>query len=435
LYRFTGQNQNWLYSATYYDVKNRPVQSFSQNLYGQTERTDMEYNFAGEMLKMRQIHKNQAGTPTVKIKSYVYDHMGRKSTCKLDLGNISNETIANYEYDQVGRMKRKTLLPNGTFTVGGTPASIVRPPNPGANTNDIATQFISLQPGVLIDPANLGTYLAQIGTGGGGTTINGLQTIDYQYHIRGALRGINLDGSGNPTPNTSQGDLFSYKLDYETAGFYDGNIGKQTWNSPPAPDGGVRSYTYAYDASSRLKSATYTGVNGEDYSIPNMSYDANGNITNLQRNGKTTPSGGWGAIDNLNYSYNGNRLSQIIDNVGGSHEVDFVQRGGANYDFWPDGSLKSDANEQIQNINYDTFLQQPIQVQLTDGRTINYYYDGGGKLLKTVYSTGETWEFGNGLTIKTASRINFQCPKDGLCIKMALGDLSFFIKTIWAIRE
>ncbi|TAF31026.1 MAG: hypothetical protein EAZ67_13335, partial [Cytophagales bacterium] len=101
-----------------------------------------------------------------------------------------------------------------------------------------------------------------------------------------------------------------------------------------------------------------------------------------------------------NYSYNGNRLSQIIDNVGGSHEVDFVQRGGANYTFYDDGSLKSDANEQIQNINYDTFLQQPTQVQLTDGRTINHYYDGGGKLLKTVYSTGETWEFGNGLIYK-----------------------------------
>ncbi|TAE36584.1 MAG: hypothetical protein EAY79_11300 [Runella slithyformis] len=86
--------------------------------------------------------------------------------------------------------------------------------------------------------------------------------------------------------------------------------------------------------------------------------------------------------------------------MGGSHEVDFVQRGGANYTFYDDGSLKSDANEQIQNINYDTFLQQPTQVQLTDGRTINHYYDGGGKLLKTVYSTGETWEFGNGLIYK-----------------------------------
>ena len=142
-------------------------------------------------------------------------------------------------------------------------------------------------------------YLAQIGTGGSGASISGLQTIDYQYHIRGGLRGINLDASGNPTPNVSEADLFSYKLDYETAGYYDGNIGKQTWNSPArrtvlTPSGGtvLRSYTYNYDAASRLKSAIYSGANGEDYSIPNMNYDRNGNITNLQRRGKITPSGG-----------------------------------------------------------------------------------------------------------------------------------------------
>ncbi len=116
-------------------------------------------------------------------------------------------------------------------------------------------------------------------------------------------------------------------------------------------------------------------------------------------------------IDNSSYSYNGNRLSQITDGVGGSHEVDFVQRGGTNYTYWPDGSLKSDANEQIQNINYDTFLRQPTQVQLTDARTINYYYDGGGKLLKTVYSTGEIWEFGNGLIYKNGQPYQMSMPE------------------------
>ena len=117
----------------------------------------------------------------------------------------------------------------------------------------------------------------------------------------------------------------------------------------------------------------------------------------MQRNGKT--GSGWGQIDNLNYSYNGNRLSQITDAVGGNHDVDFVQRGGANYSFYDDGSLKSDANEQIQNIDYDLFSGQPTQVQLTDGRAINHYYSGG-RLLKTVYSNGEVWEFGNGLIYK-----------------------------------
>ncbi|TAE36585.1 MAG: hypothetical protein EAY79_11305 [Runella slithyformis] len=174
-------------------------------------------------------------------------------------------------------MVQKKLMPNGTYSTGGIPASIVRPPGAN-NTQDIASQFICLQPGFETNANGNNTYLAQIGTGGGGTSINGLQTIDYQYHIRGALRGINLDGSQNPTPNTSEGDLFSYKLDYETAGYFDGNIGKQTWHNGVAQ----RSYQYNYDNASRLKSAIYSGVNGEDYSIPNMNYDKNGNILNLQ---------------------------------------------------------------------------------------------------------------------------------------------------------
>ncbi|WP_143705976.1 hypothetical protein [Emticicia sp. TH156] len=104
-----------------------------------------------------------------------------------------------------------------------------------------------------------------------GTAISGLQTTDYTYHLRGQLRGINLDGSGNPVPNASQGDLFSYRLDYETAFIYDGNIGKQSWqasnNNAPS---GLRSYTFTYDNISRLKSATYSGIGSENFSLPTI---------------------------------------------------------------------------------------------------------------------------------------------------------------------
>jgi RHS repeat-associated protein len=369
-------------------------------------------------LKQKQIHAPPSGAgELVQLTEYDYDHVGRKTACYQTINSGTREKIASYSYDAVGRLSQKKIMPDGNYTTDGTPASIVRPPNPSANTNDVATQFISLQPGVLIDPANLGTYLAQIGTGGGGTSINGLQKIDYNWHIRGGLRGINLDNGQNPTPNTGEADLFSYKLDYETAGFYDGNIGKQSWSVAP-PSGGqtglaggavVRSYTFNYDPTKRLKSATYTGINGENYSLPNMSYDRNGNITNLQRNGKT--ESGFGQIDNLSYSYNGNRLNQITDGVSGSHEVDFVQRGGTNYTYWPDGSLKSDDNKEITLINYDSFLQLPVEIQLTGSRWLKMYYDGSGKLLKRAFSTGEIWEFSNGMIYKNGQPYQLTTPE------------------------
>ena len=116
----------------------------------------------------------------------------------------------------------------------------------------------------------------------------------------------------------------------------------------------LRSYTYAYDGASRLKSAIYAGVGGENFSLPTINYDKNGNITTLQRKGKNGSN--FGDIDNLSYAYNGNRLQYVADAVSGNEDVgDFRAGGGSNndYTYWPDGSLKSDANKGISLIEYD----------------------------------------------------------------------------------
>jgi len=337
------------------------------------------------------------------------------------INNGSREKLANYSYDVVGRQIQKKIMPNGTYTTGGVPASIMRPPNPSPNTNDVATQYICLQPGVFIDANSLNSYIAQIGTGGGGNSISGLQTIDYQYHIRNWLIGINLDGNGNPNPNTNQGDLFSYKLDYETSGYFDGNIGQQTWNNDTAQ----RNYQFSYDNANRLKSATYGGINGENYSLPNLNYDKNDNITTLQRNGKV--GSGFGQMDNLSYAYSGNRLTNIIDNAGGGdNTVDFVPRGGGNYTYYNDGSLKSDDNKEITQINYDSFLQLPSEIQLTGGRWIKMYYDGDGVLLKREFSTGEYWEYANGMVYKNGQPHEMNMPEGRATYQNGNWALEFF---------
>ncbi|TAG50821.1 MAG: hypothetical protein EAZ29_11590, partial [Runella slithyformis] len=248
-----GQNQNWLYSATYYDVKNRPIQTFAQNLYGQTERTDMEYNFAGEVLKMRQIHKDQNGNATTQVTENEYDHVGRKINCYQTISGGTREKIATYSYDAIGRQSQKKIMPERTYQqYGSTPEYIYRPPNPTSNgngqpTQDIAIKAIILQPNTTIDANNLGTYLAQIGQGTSLGTVQGLQTIDYQYHIRGYLKSVN---HGQLSAN--QNDFFGNKLEFEDDGtYFDGNIRKETWKSV-RNTGANRSYLYSYDQASRL---------------------------------------------------------------------------------------------------------------------------------------------------------------------------------------
>jgi RHS repeat-associated protein len=150
-------------------------------------------------------------------------------------------------------------------------------------------------------------------------------------------------------------------------------------------------------------------LTGENYSIPNISYDKNSNITSLQRNGKIGSS--FGLMDNLSYTYSGNRLSSVNDAVSGDHEVDFVKRGSGAYTYWENGALKSDENEQITNITYNTFLNQPEQVTLSDGSWIKHIYDGSGTLIKTEYSTGEYWEFTPGIVFKNGAFYQMVTPE------------------------
>ena len=103
----------------------------------------------------------------------------------------------------------------------------------------------------------------------------------------------------------------------------------------------------------------------------------------------------------------------VTDGVSATdNEVDLVPRGSGNYTYYTDGNVKSDANEGISLIIYDTFLNQPKEIQLTDGRKINHYYNGAGALLKTVYSTGEYWEFTpNGMIYKNGQPYQMAVPE------------------------
>jgi RHS repeat-associated protein len=198
----------------------------------------------------------------------------------------------------------------------------------------------------------------------------------------------------------TQADLFSYKLDYETAGYFDGNIGKQTWKVCDTE----RSYTYTYDAASRLTGANYQGKPTENYSLSNMAYDRNGNILSLSRKGKNGNLLNTD-IDQLTYDYTGtgNRLKFVNDAIMGNENVgDFRNNntGDNDYAYWPNGNLKADLNEGITNINYDTYLNQPSQITLTGGRSIIYQYDGAGRPLKTTYSNNETWDNTGGMMYK-----------------------------------
>ncbi|WP_044172094.1 RHS repeat domain-containing protein [Flectobacillus major] len=187
--------------------------------------------------------------------------------------------------------------------------------------------------------------------------------------------------------NDLTNSLFSYKLTYEEDGtYYDGNIRNQYWKSNI--DGIQRAYQYNYDGTSRITAAAYGSTKaGENYALNDVTYDANGNITNLSRNGWKA-NNTFGLIDNLNYTYNTNSNKILkVDDVSGE-ESSFKDVSGNDYTYWQDGSLKSDANKGITLIEYN-YLKLPKKI-VKGSTTILYQYDATGRKLKETIGSDIT---------------------------------------------
>lgn len=368
----------WYESAMWYDDKGRVVQAQHQQVTGGTDRTDVSYRFNGEVQQSVLRHQNGAGGAVLPITTvYGYDHLGRKTSLTHQVGGNAAQTLASYSYDGVGRLVQKQLGGGGN----ATPGSLTRTSTPPTNTVDEYTDFIDLRPNDLnIDLRNNTTeqYMARTGLAPG---TSALQSIDYSWHIRGGLRGLNLDGSGSPSLNG--GKLFAMKLGYEEGGYYDGNISSQQWKT--APDGQLRSYTYSYDGASRLTGASGSGAGV--VSLSNLSYDANGNLLSMDRAG----------IDALSYSYDeGNSLLSVSDGTGNTQGFADGNTSGNDYAYDAAGSVSKDLNKGISLIEYN-LLKLPRKISFANGLVVSYQYDAFGTKLAKSTSTGSVSQYVGGI--------------------------------------
>ncbi|MGH2644800.1 MAG: DUF6443 domain-containing protein, partial [Chitinophagaceae bacterium] len=125
-----------------------------------------------------------------------------------------------------------------------------------------------------------------------------------------------------------------------------------------------------------------------NFSVSNLSYDANGNILTVNRDGlKVNQSS---PIDELSYTYetNSNKLQQVTDAANDPNSTlgDFHYSGtktGTDYTYDGNGNLTSDANKQISAITYN-YLDKPELITITGKGTIQYVYDAGGDKLQKI---------------------------------------------------
>lgn len=367
----------YLTTVNFYDNEGRLVQARVQNITGGVDITSTQYSWSSQILVVVQKQEKAGTNPQthIIISKMNYDDLGRVLTVKKTVSSTINgvavnkteQLLVSNEYDALGQLSKKSL---------GAPV---------------------------------------------------IDSIRYDYNIRGWLLGANRDY----TKDAHQNNFFGFDLGYDktnnglignqtyTASQYNGNIAGTVWKSKG--DGEKRKYDFGYDAANRLLKATFTqytgaGFNltaGLDFTLKDMSYDANGNIFSMSQRGWKL--GGSTTIDSLLYTYNNsNKLQNVIDRsndvqtkLGDFRSSSLYMTSLSNnkttaaidYVYDGNGNMIRDRNKDIgdagnNGIVYNHLnLPSVITVRTTAGAvkgTITYTYDAtGNKLKKTVAETGQ----------------------------------------------
>ena len=134
-----------------------------------------------------------------------------------------------------------------------------------------------------------------------------MHSTSYDYNVRSQLKKI--------TGNYLQMQFYHEESSASPNRRYDGMISQlNKWNVFDDKD---RSESYQYDGLNTLTSMDYHQVGStKDYDVPQITYDASGNIQTLHRTG-TKEDGSTGDIDQLSYTYNDKgQLEQVTDASG-----------------------------------------------------------------------------------------------------------------------
>ncbi|QQQ28095.1 DUF6443 domain-containing protein [Chryseobacterium indoltheticum] len=308
------EDNGWTKNYTYYDEKGRNIGSLSKNHLGGYTKTESELDFAGVTQKTKVYHKRLVSdTEKTVTQIYTYDHQNRLKVHKHQINGQPEEILAQNNYNEISQLASKK--------VGGTVLG------------------------------------------------NGLQTVDYQYNIRGWMTHIN-------DPANLGNDLFGYELKYQnpvntsqSPAKYNGNIAETDWKT--ANDNVMRRYGYQYDSLNRLLKGVYqepqSFVPQNNFYNEEQSFDLNGNILNLKRNQAAYDRSNSLLIDNLAYIYNGNQLTSVTDtsgNYGGYPNV-----GGNTISYDLNGNMKNQIDKGILNIDYN-FLNLPKEVKFNESYII-----------------------------------------------------------------
>jgi RHS repeat-associated protein len=366
-----GSVDNYLLTVNYYDKKGRGIQQHRQNHIDGWDIIDNQFSYTSKLLKTVRLHYAfGSSTPITIANRFEYDHTGKLINEYHKIGNSTQELLlAHYEYNELGQRMRKDL--------------------------DYKSSDESY-----------------------------LQQVDYRYNIRGWLTSINnVSLIADGVKNLDNNDVFGEELSYNnvssisvdntqddwftTAQQFNGNVSSMKWKSRAgnisASSKPEQLYAYRYDDLNRMTAAWYAEGSSGYYDQAfhtydeRLAYDINGNIAKLRRNNVQ------GAIDDISYEYDGNKLLSVSDNISANYSNGFTDRNtaGDDYGYDANGNITSDLNKNLSQIVYNYFNMPTV---VSDGtHNLEYLYDGRGMKLKKTDPDGNVHDYVGGIEYENGS--------------------------------
>ncbi|MEF9476598.1 DUF6443 domain-containing protein [Chryseobacterium sp. 1B4] len=340
------EDDQWTKNFIWYDTKGRNIGSRSNNHLGGYTVVNNKLDFAGAVLQTNTYHKRAAADPEkLIVEKFTYDSQNRLLTHTHQVGSNPVEYLAQNKYNEISQLESKK--------VGGTAAA------------------------------------------------SPLQTIVYQYNIRGWMTKMN-------DPANLNGKLFGYEIKYTnpvytntSPGRFNGNIAEIDWNISSAE--GLKRYNYQYDPLNRMLKGVYSEPNSSvaqnNYFNEELTYDLNGNIKTLKRF-SVPVSGGTIAekIDDLVYNYQNGDKSNTLDKItlppgviNNSSGYNALQ-GTMAYNL--NGNM-TDHPDKKMKISYN-YLSLPnsiaVNAGIMDSSTTSYTYRADGTKVSKTYSNNGSIE-------------------------------------------
>ena len=410
-------SDTWQTTTLYYDDLGRVIQTVGDNRLGGLSRTDMQYDFTGNLTHQRESHGKPGGSADVLESVNTYDAQGRLLTQSVSLNGGTAATLT-YNYDALGRLTGKRY--------GSTDESLTYNVR-GWLTGKESTPF---------------RMCLRYATpeGGSGARWNGsLSEWEWQHGTNAAMMyGLTYDGLNRFTgavQKQKNGNTWSaLSGDYVEKGLtYDRNGNLLTLQRTAG--GSVvdnLAYTYTGNQLTGLSESVRTAPSNDIYAPGNAEsgsygYDANGNLQNDSRK-------------SLNFSYNFlNLVSEVrtggtvtaaytwladgtklgVRNGSGSDGFEYVgsliyrKSGGSlqlSEALFGDGVIRLNDNG-TQEVNY--FLTDhlgSVRVIVDGAGTVkecNDYYPFGARHIRSDYAQSTNrWKY-NGKELQTTGELGY----------------------------